>query len=195
MNIVKETKNQFDPSLMVTVVDVTKGVMPDTLYYNLRDKDRSVIACEPSFELTDPSYLVPRFYAERLLQNLGGRTFRLVSPLKLTIKLPNGRGGSELKTITAFKRCGDGEWHELTAEEVLEIEAGPKEEGAILPDADKPPKAPKAADKPPKAPGMSKKATKEPTSKKVEEAPLSEESIESGSIDEPTLDDVLGGNE
>lgn len=184
-------KNQFDPTLMVVVVDVTKGVQPDTLHYNLRDKDSTIMTVEPSFdEFGDPCYQIPRFYAERLLQNLGGRTFLLVSPTKLTIKMPNGRGGSEYKTVIASKKCKDGLWHELTEEEILEIESASYEEEDVIPEESKPPKKPRE-------PGMSKRATKK-SSKQVEEAPLADiesdpEDIEDdGSKNEPSLDDVLG---
>jgi hypothetical protein len=192
-----KVKNQFDPTMMVVVVDVTKGVFPDTLHYNLRDKDRTLMTVEPSFdEFGDPCYQIPRFYAERLLQNLGGRTYRLVSPTKLIIKMPNGRGGSNIVTVVAHKKCGDGQWHELSEEEILEIEAGinSDDESPLHEDEPKTPKEPKQP-KTPKEPGMSKKATRKAT-KAVEEAPLNEigsdpENIENdGSI--PSLDDVLG---
>lgn len=192
-----KVKNQFDPTMMVVVVDVTKGVFPDTLHYNLRDKDRTLMTVEPSFdEFGDPCYQIPRFYAERLLQNLGGRTYRLVSPTKLIIKMPNGRGGSNIVTVVAHEKCGDGLWHELSEEEILEIESGinSDDESPLHEDEPKTPKEPKQP-KAPKEPGMSKKATRKAT-KAVEEAPLNEiesdpEDIENdGSI--PSLDDVLG---
>lgn len=193
-----KVKNQFDPTLLVVVVDTTKGVQPDTLHYNMRDKDRTLMTVEPSFEeFGDPCYPIPRFYAERLLQNLGGRTYRLVSPMRLTIKMPNGMGGTELKTLLASKKCGDGKWHEMTEEEIQEIESASHddEEGPVddNPKAQKEPKTPKVQ----KEPGMSKKSTRKST-KEVEAAPLADvdsdpDDIEDdGSNNGPSLDDVLG---
>lgn len=200
-----KVKNQFDPTLLVVVVDTTKGVQPDTLHYNMRDKDRTLMTVEPSFdEFGDPCYSIPRFYAERLLQNLGGRTYCLVSPMRLTIKMPNGMGGTELKTLLASKKCGDGKWHEMTEEEIQEIEASFDEEDDDVDPSlstQKVPKEPKESKTPkaPKEPGMSKKATKA-SSKKTEEAPLADvnsdpDDIENdGSPNEPSLEDVLGND-
>jgi hypothetical protein len=111
--------NEFDPRLKVVVVDLTPGVPPDTLVYNERDLHKTPTHVPPEFDSCgDPCYEVPRFYAERLLQNAGGRTFRLVSPFELTIRANNGRGGYQLVKVRAWKRRPGGEWTELTEEEV-----------------------------------------------------------------------------
>jgi hypothetical protein len=176
-------KNQFDPKLTVKIVDVTKGVPPDVLSYNLKDKERSTLFVEPNFEeFGDPIYEVPRFYAERLLSNCGGRIFKLVSPTKLLIRVPNGRGGTDFKELVACKKRGDGEWHELTDEELEAAEKGEK-----LPS--KPDLGPdeilNKPVKPKREPGMSKKATRGPTAPKAPKKIVTEK-------DDDSLESLLG---
>lgn len=111
--------NAFDPRLMVRVVDVTQGVPPDVLYYTTIGAEPKTEAAPPEFERSgDPEYVVPRYYAERLLENAGGRTFRLVEPPELMVRMPNGQGGTTLKTLRAYKKRGENLWTEVTDEEI-----------------------------------------------------------------------------
>lgn len=115
--------NQFDPKMMVMVLDVTEGVPPDILYYNY-GPNQELRSFEPNFDLGVPSYSLPRDYAERQLENAGGRTFLLYSPNKLIVRKPNGRGGTSLITLKAVKKGEDGKWIEKTDAEI-ESEGAP----------------------------------------------------------------------
>ncbi len=119
--------NQFDPRMIVTVVDAT-GIPPEILYYNMPGPAKELVTFSPDFErYVDPSYDIPRSYAERLLQNCGGRTYVLVSPLTLTIRVTNTRGGSDLKKINACVRDPlSGKWRQLADAEVESLSAAVK---------------------------------------------------------------------
>lgn len=186
MNVMKQTVNMWDPRTQVTIVDVTKSIPPDTLQYNLMDKDRTLVSVEPDFEkYGDPTYEVARFYAERQLANNGGRTFKLVSPNKLMIKVSNGRGGSEYKTIFASKKRADGEWHEMTEEEIEEIESGVSAP-LLSEETEKP------ADKPILPKGITKKVLAKKKKVAAQKSVETELKLEDEDAVEPTMDDILG---
>jgi hypothetical protein len=109
--------NQFDPKMQVTVIDLSEGVPPEILYFNFGPK-KELLSFEPNFDLGAPSYQVPRDYAERLLENAGGRTFKLFSPNNLVIRKSNGRGGIQYVTLNAVKKDESGAWVEKTDEEI-----------------------------------------------------------------------------
>lgn len=108
--------NQFDPAMQVTVIDVSQGVPPEILYFNMGPK-HELHTYEPNFDLDVPAYIVPRDYAERLLENAGGRTFLLYAPNTLIIRKGNGKGGISYVTLKAVKNV-DGKWLEKSDEEI-----------------------------------------------------------------------------
>ncbi len=100
--------NQFDPQMQVTIVDLTDGVPPEVLHFNSGvGTNAKLLVFEPDLKspgMEDyPVYVVPRNYAERLLENAGGRTFRLISPDELIIRVSNGRGGKGYAKLIAWE--------------------------------------------------------------------------------------------
>ena len=100
----------FDPSIEVTVADATPNFPPDILHFNLQDKDKTVRAVAPEFVNDVPTYKIPRHYAERILENAGGRTFVLIDPPFLMARVSNARGGMDLVKISAKKIMPNGQW-------------------------------------------------------------------------------------
>lgn len=118
--------NQFDPTMKVTIADLSEGVPPDVLHFNQgTGPNAKLLTFEPNLDTANgtPLYVVPRDYASRLLENKGGRTYRLVSPNHLLIKVSNGKGGSGYEKIIAWVQDPmSKKWRQKTEDEISKEE-------------------------------------------------------------------------